>query len=446
MKVIEGGRGKEVRETHAQGPRTAALALRAAAAFPDARLTAADTRPFPVVMARGERDRIYDVDGREYLDFHLSSGALVAGHAHPDVQAALRRQVEAGGNFGAMNEAAIDLAERIVAAVPSIDSVKLVVSGTEATLHAIRMARAYTGRDLVLRFEGAYHGHLDMVSLSNKLATLGPADRDRLPDIHPIPDCPGIPQAIQDLCLVAPFNDADAVRRILGEYGDRVACVIMEPFQRFIEPREGFLQAVRDATRACGALLIFDEIVTGFRFGPGGAQEYYGVRPDLTTLGKIIGAGYPNGAIGGPAEIMNALFGKAARAPVYLAGTFAGHAVAAAGGAATLDALSQPGAYAKLFALGARAREGLRSVFARRGVPGRVFGVGPLFHLHFDDADVANARDALGEDKALRKRVWNALLERDVHITGARGFVSLQHNAATVDDFVGRFDAALGDL
>ena len=180
MKVIEGGRGKEVRETHAQGPRTAALALRAAAAFPDARLTAADTRPFPVVMARGERDRIYDVDGREYLDFHLSSGALVAGHAHPDVQAALRRQVEAGGNFGAMNEAAIDLAERIVAAVPSIDSVKLVVSGTEATLHAIRMARAYTGRDLVLRFEGAYHGHLDMVSLSNKLATLGPADRDRL--------------------------------------------------------------------------------------------------------------------------------------------------------------------------------------------------------------------------------------------------------------------------
>ncbi len=179
MKVIEGGRGEEVRETHAGGPRTAALAQRAAAAFPDARLTAADTRPFPVVMARGARDRIYDVDGREYLDFHLSSGALVAGHAHPDVQAALRRQVEAGGNFGAMNEAAIDLAERIVAAVPSIDSVKLVVSGTEATLHAIRMARAYTGRDLVLRFEGAYHGHLDMVSLSNKLATLGPADRDR---------------------------------------------------------------------------------------------------------------------------------------------------------------------------------------------------------------------------------------------------------------------------
>ena len=440
-KAVEGAGGMQ-----GEARRTEALARRAAIAFPDARLNAADMRPFPVVMARGAGDRIYDVDGREYLDFHLSSGALVAGHAHPDVQPALRRQVEAGGNFGAMNEAAIDLAERIVAAVPSIDSVKLVVSGTEATLHAIRMARAYTGRDLILRFEGAYHGHLDMVSLSNKLASLGPEDRTRSPDLHPIPDCPGIPRAIQDLCLVASFNDVEGVRSILAEYGDRLACVIMEPFQRFIEPRPGFLQAVREATRKCGALLIFDEIVTGFRFGPGGAQEHYGVRPDLTTLGKIIGAGYPNGAVGGPADIMNALFGKNARAPVYLAGTFAGQAVAAAGGAATLDALSRAGAYEQLFALGARAREGLQAAFARHRVPGRVFGVGPLFHLHFANVDVASARDALTEDKALRKRVWNGLLERGVHITGARGFVSLQHTAATVDDFVGRFDAALGDL
>ena len=440
-KAVEGAGGMQ-----GEARRTEALARRAAIAFPDARLTAADTRPFPVVMARGAGDRIYDVDGREYLDFHLSSGALVAGHAHPDVQPALRRQVEAGGNFGAMNEAAIDLAERIVAAVPSIDSVKLVVSGTEATLHAIRMARAYTGRALILRIDGAYHGHLDMVSLSNKLASLGPEDRTRSPDLHPIPDCPGIPRAIQDLCLVASFNDVEGVRSILAEYGDRLACVIMEPFQRFIEPRPGFLQAVREATRKCGALLIFDEIVTGFRFGPGGAQEHYGVRPDLTTLGKIIGAGYPNGAVGGPADIMNALFGKNARAPVYLAGTFAGQAVAAAGGAATLDALSRAGAYEQLFALGARAREGLQAAFARHRGPGRVFGVGPLFHLHFANVDVASARDALTEDKALRKRVWNGLLERGIHITGARGFVSLQHTAATVDELVDRFDTVLRDL
>jgi glutamate-1-semialdehyde 2,1-aminomutase len=285
-----------------------------------------------------------------------------------------------------------------------------------------------------------------MVSLSNKLAPLGPADRSRVPDLAPIPDCPGIPQAIQHLCLVAPFNDTEALARIFAAHGERIACVIMEPFQRFIEPRPGFLQAVRDATRAAGSLLIFDEIVTGFRFGLGGAQEHYGVRPDLTTLGKIIGAGYPNGAIGGPAAIMDALFGKSARAPVYLAGTFAGNAVAAAGGAATLDVLSRPGSYEKLFALGERAREGLRQALARRGVPGRVFGIGPLFHLHFDDADVRNARDALGEDKVVRKRVWEALLERGVHITGGRGFVSLQHTAATVDDLVARFDAALGDL
>ncbi|MFO1283232.1 MAG: aminotransferase class III-fold pyridoxal phosphate-dependent enzyme [Burkholderiales bacterium] len=432
--------------TSAESPRTAALAARAAAAFPDARLTAADTRPFPVVMARGAGDRIFDVDGREYLDFHLSSGALVLGHAHPDVQAALVRQVAAGSNFGAMNAAAIDLAERIVAAVPSIDSVKLVVSGTEATLHAIRMARAYTGRDLIVRFEGAYHGHLDMVSLSSKLATLGPQDRDRPPSRRPIPDCPGIPEAIQQLCLVASFNDGEALRRIFVEEGERIACVIMEPFQRFIEPRPGFLELARKLTRAHGALLVFDEIVTGFRFGPGGAQEHYGVRPDLTALGKIIGAGYPNGAIGGSSEIMNALFGKAARSPVYLAGTFAGHPVASAGGAATLDVLARPGAYERLFALGQRARDGLAAAFARRGVPGRVFGVGPLFHLFFADVDVANARDALAEDKGLRKRVWDALLRRGVHITGARGFVSLQHSESTVDDLVGRFDAALGDL
>ena len=427
-------------------PRTAALARRAAAAFPDARLSAADTRPFPVVMARGLRDRIVDVDGREYLDFHLSSGALVAGHAHPDVQPALRRQVEAGGNFGAMNEAAIDLAERIIAAVPSIDSVKFVVSGTEATLHAIRMARAYTGRDLIVRFEGAYHGHLDMVSLSNKLASLTAHDRDKKPSLRPIPDCPGIPRVIQELCLVASFNDADAIRRIFVDYGDRIACVIMEPFQRFIEPQPGFLDLVRRLTRAHGALLIFDEIVTGFRFGPGGAQEHYGVRPDLTTLGKIIGAGYPNGAIGGTAEIMNAVAGRNARTPVYMAGTFAGQAVAAAGGAATLDVLARPGAYDTLFALGERARGGLERAFSRRGVPGRVFGVGPLFHIFFADADVRDARDALAEDRTRRKRVWDALLRRGVHITGARGFVSLQHTVATVDDFVDRFDRALGDL
>lgn len=437
---------EKVPAVHAAGPRSAALGQRAAAVFPDARLTAADTRPIPLVMARGAGDRIHDVDGREYLDFHLSSGALVAGHAHPEVQAALRQQVEAGGNFGALNVAAIELAERIVAAVPSVECVKLVVSGTEATLHAIRMARAYTGRDLIVRFEGAYHGHLDMVSLSNKLAPLGPADRGSTPDTRPIPDCPGIPQAIQDLCLIAPFNDADALRRIMAEHGSRIACVIMEPFQRFIAPQPGFLQAVREITTEHGALLVFDEIVTGFRFGLGGAQEHYGVRPDLTTLGKIIGAGYPNGAIGGSAAIMKALFGKGARAPVYLAGTFAGQAVAAVGGARTLELLARPGAYEHLFALGERARGGLREAFTRRGIPGRVFGVGPLFHLHFDDADVANARDALGEDKAMRKRVWDGLLARGVHITGGRGFVSLQHTTATVDALVDRFDAVLQNL
>ena len=428
------------------GPRTQDLERRIKNAFPDARLTAADTRPFQVVMARGQGDRIYDVDDREYLDFHLSSGALTLGHGYPDVASAIEAQVKAGANFGAMNVAAVDLAERIIAAVPSIDSVKFVVSGTEATLHAIRMARAYTGRDLIVRFEGAYHGHLDMVSLSNKLGGLTAADRDKRPALYPIPDCDGIPKAIQELCLVASYNDVAGLEAIFAEYGERIACIIMEPLQRFIEPEPGFLAAARRLTSAHGALLIFDEIVTGFRFGLGGAQEHYGVRPDLTVLGKIIGAGYPNGAIGGSSTIMQALFGRELKHPVYLAGTFAGHAVASAGGAATLGVLAQPGSYEKLHELGERARTGLRQAIAANNVPARVYGVGPMFHIAFTDVLVKSARDNLTEDKALRKRAWDGLLAHGVHITGGRGFVSLQHSASTVDQLAERFDAALREI
>lgn len=444
--TLEAKTGQTAAEACALGERTGGLVPRIAAVFPDARLTAADTRPFQVVMARGQDDRIYDVDGREYLDFHLSSGALVLGHAYPEVLAAIEAQVRRGGNFGAMNEAAVMLAERIVAAIPSVEMVKFAVSGTEATLHAIRMARAYTGRDLILRFEGAYHGHLDMVSLSNKLGGLTAEDRHRSPALNPIPDCPGIPKAIQDLCLIASFNDVEGLEAIFAEYGSRIACVIMEPLQRFIEPDPGFLSAVRRVTSKHGALLIFDEMVTGFRFGLGGAQEHYGVRPDLTVLGKIIGAGYPNGAIGGSSAIMRALFGRDQKHPVYLAGTFAGHAVAAAGGATTLDVLGRQGSYAKLFELGERARAGLRRVIEHNRVPARVYGVGPMFHIAFTDVVVRNARDNLAEDKAMRKRAWDGLLNHGVHITGGRGFVSLQHSTRTVDELIECFDAALHEI
>lgn len=428
------------------GGRTENLERRIKNAFPDGRLTAADTRPFQVVMARAQGDRIYDVEGREYLDFHLSSGALTLGHRYPEVAAAIEAQVKAGANFGAMNEAAVDLAERIVAAVPSVEMVKFVVSGTEATLHAIRMARAYTGRDLIVRFEGAYHGHLDMVSLSNKLGGLTAADRNTKPDLHPIPDCDGIPKAIQELALVASFNDLPKLTAIFEQYGKNIACVIMEPLQRFIEPEPGFLAAVRELTNKYGALLVFDEIVTGFRFNLGGAQTHYGVHPDLTVMGKIIGAGYPNGAIGGSREIMQALFGRELKHPVYLAGTFAGHAVAAAGGAATLQVLARPGAYEKLAELGDRARAGLRSAIAANKVPARVYGVGSMFHIAFTDVLIKNARNNLTEDKALRKRAWDGLLKHGVHITGGRGFVSLQHSTSTVDQLVERFDAALREI
>lgn len=423
---------------------TSDLSTRTAAVFPDARLTAADTRPFPVVMSHAAGDKIYDVEGNEYLDFHLSSGALVVGHNFPEVAEAVTEQVKRGANFGAMNCAAIELAEGIVRAMPSVEMLKFNVSGTEANLHAIRMARAYTGRDLIVRFEGAYHGHLDMVSLSNKISQLTIHDQALIPELHPIPDCAGIPEAIQSLCLVAPFNDLGRLQQILRTHGDRIAAVMMEPIQRFIEPTKEFLKGVRAATKATGSLLIFDEVVTGFRLGLGGAQELYGVRPDLTVLGKIIGAGYPNGAVGGSRELMMGLFGANAKAPVYLAGTFAGHAVAAAGGAATLRVLARSGSYKRLFELGETARAGLRQVIEKTGIPATVYGVGPMFHVAFTARRISDARSALAEDKLVRKAVLDNLLRERVHITGGRGFVSLQHSEQTLDELFKRFERAIG--
>lgn len=428
--------------------RDASIALheRAKAVFPDARLTAADTRPYPVVMTRGAGDRIFDVEGTEYLDFHMSSGALALGHAHPAVQAAIVDQVAQGCNFGAMNRTAIELGERIIDMMPSVDSLKFTVSGTEATLHAIRLARAATGRDLILRFEGAYHGHLDMVSLSSKMVGIGKGDTNALPDLRPIPDCGGIPDAILDLCLVAPYNDRERLEEIFARYGDRIAAIIMEPLQRFIEPLPGFLQAARDVTRKYGALLIFDEIVTAFRLSSGGAQQKYGVLPDLTTMGKIIGAGFPIGAIGGSDALMRDLFGPTATKSTYLAGTFAGHPVATAAGNAALAVLAEDGAYERLEALGDRLRSGVRAAFARTGVAGRIHCPGSMFHLAMTDREIHDARADLHEDKALRKRLWNGLLKRGIHITGGRGFISLQHSEATIDAFVERLEDALNEI
>ena len=425
---------------------TTGLARRAKDVFPDARLTAADTRPFPLVLDRGAGDRIYDVEGAEYLDFHLSSGALVLGHGHPGVLQAVRRQVDQGFNFGAMNRAAIDLGERIIDAVPSIENLKFTVSGTEATLHAIRLARTATGRDLIVRFEGAYHGHLDMVSLSSKMKGLTVADSGEMPDVRAIADCDGIPEAIIGTCLVAPFNNSARLEEIFAVYGQRIACVIMEPLQRFIEPAPGFLHSVRALTRQHGSLLVFDEIVTGFRLAPGGAQQLYGVEPDLTCMGKIIGAGFPNGAIGGSRALMQDLFGPNATKTSYLAGTFAGHPVAAAGGAATLAALAEAGSYERLNELGDRLRKGVTQAFSNTGVAGRVYCPGGMFHLSMTRHEITDGRSGLHEDHRARTLLWNALLRRKIHITGGRGFVSLQHSEATIDAFIDRFEDSLNEI
>src|ERR1700686_3233180 len=280
----------------------------------------------PPFIARGEGSKIYDVDGNEYIDYVLSWGPLLLGHRHPAVIRALEEALEIGTSFGAPTEREVELAEEIRAAVPSIEMVRLVNSGTEATMSAIRLARGFTGRDLTVKFEGCYHGHVDslLVKAGSGMATLGIADTQ------------GVPRAFCDTTIALPFNSVDAVEQAFQAHGAKIASVIVEPVvgnMGCVPPAPGFLQALRDITARHGALLIFDEVMTGFRLSRGGAQELYGIRPDLTTLGKVIGGGLPIGAYGGRADIMSRI---APSGPVYQAGTLSGNPLAVSAGLAML--------------------------------------------------------------------------------------------------------------
>jgi len=378
--------------------------------------------PPDIVIREGRGGRVWDESGKEYVDFLLGSGPMLVGHAQPEVTAAAQAVVAKGTTFFANNRHGIELAEAIVAAVPCAEQVRFVSSGSEADLYAMRAARAFMKRDKILKFEGGYHGMSDY-----SLMSLAPQRPGNFP--QPVPDSAGIPRSLRDEVLVAPFNDLEVVAGLVREHRDALAGVIVEPFQRIIPPAPRFLAGLREITEENGILLIFDEVVTGFRLAYGGAQEYYGVVPDLCTLGKVIGGGFPLAAIAGRADIM-AHFDRAAVGDdgfLMQVGTLSGNPVAAAAGLATLEILRRPGAYERLFATGRELMGALSELLKRAGISAQVSGEPPLFDVVFSAEPVRDYRGTLRGDAELLRRFNSLLRERGVLKGESKYYVSLAH-------------------
>jgi glutamate-1-semialdehyde 2,1-aminomutase len=390
------------------------------------------------VIARGSGARLWDTEGREYIDHVLGSGPLILGHSHPAVAEAVERQLALGSTFYALTDPVIRLAERIVARAPCAELVQFCNSGAEATFYALRIARAATGRDAVLKFEGGFHGSNDYALMS--LFPSGAADYPRAE-----PTSSGIPRALVDEVLVSPFNDLDSARAVIEQHAHRLAAIIVEPVQRVIEPVPGFLAAVRELASRYGIVLVFDEVVTGFRIAPGGAQERYGVTADLAAYGKIIGGGFPLAAVAGRSELMRLADHRqrGSEGYVYISGTLNGNPVAASAGLATLDVLEAPGGYERLEAVGQRMRAGLRAVFAAAGVPAQVLGVGPLFQVVISTEDVRDYRALRRGDADRIERLARHVFERGVYLTAEKGYLSLAHSDADIDFVVEAFADAL---
>ncbi len=385
------------------------------------------------VLVRGEGTTVWDTEGRRYTDFTMGWGSVLLGHAHPAVTEAVKRQAGLGSNFAYVTEPALELAEELVRAVPCAERVRFCASGTEATAYAVRLARAYTGRPKVLKFEGAYHGGNDIGTVS-----LFPS---RLVDF-PMgePTSAGLTLATVADILVAPFNDLETTQRILEQYRRELAAVIVEPLHRCTPPRPGFLQGLRDLTTKRDILLIFDETVTGFRLAYGGAQEYYGVRPDLATLGKALGGGYPLGAVVGRADVLDLTredrLGQ--ERYVWFASSLGGNPVSAAASLATLGELRKPGTYPRLFALGEALRSGLRKALKKEGITAHVQGDGPLGAVVFTDREVVDYRTAFGADRKRARAFLLGLFRRGIFLNpmSTKFYLSLAHTEAEIGAFL----------
>jgi glutamate-1-semialdehyde 2,1-aminomutase len=400
--------------------------------------------PGPPVVARGQGARLWDIDGNEYIDHLLALGPMIHGHAHAQISDAVSRVIrELGTMFALPYELEAEAARRIIEAVPSVEFVRFGNSGTEVVLHATRLARAWTGRDIVVRFEGQYHGWADQLEWSHH-PDLGAAGARE----HPVavPGSPGIPSVIGQTLAVLPWNDIAAVEHLVAQQGERIAAVLTEPIMGntgVIPPEPGYLQALRDLTAANGIVLIFDEVITGFRVALGGAQAYYGVTPDLTTMAKALGGGFPVAAVGGRRDIMD----QVSDGHVLHAGTYNANSVAVAAAIASLDLLARPGTYEHLFEVSGRLMEGIRAILASVDVAVQVQGVGPMFQFWFSERPVRDYRDAARHlNSPAYAALARALHERGVMVHPSNielWFVSTVHEEADIDRVLEAFADAV---
>jgi len=380
----------------------------------------------PPFIARGQGSKIYDVDGNEFIDFVCSWGPLILGHSHSKVVDALKLAASRGTSFGAPTELEITLAKMVSAAMPAIEMIRFVNSGTEATMTALRLARAFTGRDKIIKFAGCYHGHADglLAKGGSGLATLG------------IPDSPGVPSSYAENTLIAPYNDAESVAQLFHHYPQQIAAVIIEPIAAnmgVVPPQPGFLGSLRQLTSESGALLIFDEVISGFRIAYGGAQSRYNIAPDLTCLGKIIGGGLPVGAYGGRREIMEMM---APLGPVYQAGTLAGNPLAMTAGIETIEALSRPGIYEQLETRSASLEEGIAAAASEAGIGLNISRVASLLTVFFTGDAVVDYESAKRADTALFGRFFQQLLSAGVYWPPSQfeaAFISLAHSDEDIE-------------
>ncbi len=393
----------------------------------------------PPFIARGQGARLWDVDGREYLDYVCSWGPMILGHGHPEVIRAIRECAGRGTSYGAPTELEVLMAETIVARVPAIEMVRMVNSGTEATMSAIRLARGYTGRSRLVKFSGCYHGHADslLVRAGSGVATLG------------IPGSPGVPEDLARHTLSLPFNSTAALEEAFARYGDEIAAVIVEPVpgnMGVVLPQAGFLESLRSLTQEHGALLIFDEVISGFRLAPGGAQELFGITPDLTCLGKIIGGGLPVGAYGGRREIMARM---APEGDIYQAGTLSGNPLAMAAGYATLKVLTDPAVYRGLEERSRQLFSGIEAAARSAGVPVKVNRIGSMGTVFFAAAPVTDFDSALASDAAVFRKYYRGMLERGIYLAPSAFeacFLSTAHGEEEIARTIQAAGEVLGTL
>jgi glutamate-1-semialdehyde 2,1-aminomutase len=383
----------------------------------------------PLFIERGEGPYLFDVDGNRYVDYVLSWGPLVLGHAHPQVAEALKQAVARGTSYGAPTELETELAELVREAMPAVEMVRFVNSGTEATMSALRLARAFTGRDKIIKFEGCYHGHADflLVRAGSGVATLG------------LPDSPGVPAGTAQDTLTAPYNDLNAIKEIFAAHPDQIAAVIVEPVagnMGVVPPQDGFLEGLRTITEERKALLIFDEVMTGFRVAYGGAQALYGIEPDLTTLGKVIGGGLPVGAYAGRKDIMETV---APVGPMYQAGTLSGNPLAMTAGIETLKVLREPGVFESIEQKAARLSEGIGQAAHEAGVPIFQTRAGTMFSSFFAEQPVTDYASAKAADTDRFARFFHTMLDRGVYMAPSQfeaGFISLAHSDESIEHTV----------